>query len=235
MNREQHCTAHIDPDTVHRYVAGTLDEAQVDEFEIHLLTCAACQADVRSGAAVAAALAAQPTHRALQRRTLWRWAVPLAAAATLVIVMQRGGDIEQLGGVSDAPSFEALPVRNAATAEAQLADSGFAAYARGDHARAAELLAQATREPDSGVAFFLGMSRLMSGDERGAIDALRTALHPAGNVYEAEAHFYLAKAWLRAGAADSALSHLGRIPASDIRVGAHARALADSVRARRSP
>ena len=56
MNDTLSCPTARDGDTVHRYVAGTLDPSEVEAFEIHLLECASCQEVVREGVAIRQAL-----------------------------------------------------------------------------------------------------------------------------------------------------------------------------------
>ncbi|UCF21656.1 MAG: tetratricopeptide repeat protein [Gemmatimonadota bacterium] len=106
-----------------------------------------------------------------------------------------------------------------------------AAYARGDYRDAAELLSAALEAaPSPGVSFYLGIARLEAGPAESALDAFRAALDPPKNPYAADAHFYLAKAWLRLGEADSALAHLNAVPPSAARLHDQASALADNVR-----
>ncbi|HUF50065.1 MAG TPA: zf-HC2 domain-containing protein [Longimicrobiales bacterium] len=238
MTAPPRCTGEIADDTVHRYVAGTLGEAEETAFEIHLLTCAACQAEVRTGAAIHATLRTADSGLASvpawqRSRRVLRWALPaVAAAALLLVVLDRDG-IEQLGGVADMPAFSPLPVRSSAAPAAQLADQGMAAYVAGDYRLAATRLAEAAAlETSPGTSFFLGMSLLALDDATGAVRALHAALEPPDNAYAAEAHYYVAKAWLRHGMADSALHHLAAVPANHVLLSGRARALADSVRTR---
>jgi len=111
-----------------------------------------------------------------------------------------------------------------------LADQGIAAYESGDFARAAALLGSAAGlDPTPAVHFFLGIARLKAGAADSALVALRGALDPPGNPYAAEARFYLAKAWLALGQADSALAQLAAVP-PDAAIAARAAALADTRR-----
>lgn len=78
MSETLTCSIAADGERVHRYVAGTLDLEDVAQFEAHLLGCAECQAAVREGVAVAAALRriSAPVVDSVRarRRRLW-WAV----------------------------------------------------------------------------------------------------------------------------------------------------------------
>ena len=103
-----------------------------------------------------------------------------------------------------------------------------AAYGAGRYAEAARALdAVATEDRTPALAFYLGVARLLSGRPREAISVLRS-ISPE-SPYSTEARYYLAKAWLRLSAADSALAALARVPA-DATMAPHAAALADSVR-----
>lgn len=215
-----------DADAVHRYVAGTLEGEAGDAFEVHLLECEACQRAVRDGAAVAAALRVAVPGR---RRAVLRWVVPLAAAVAW-LVWPRPDPLRALGRVGAVPAFDGLAVRAGPDSATALADQGMAAYAAGDFARAAGLLgAAAAVEPNPAVQFYLGIARLLAGAPDSAVTALRAAREPTGNPYAGESRFYLAKAWLALGRADSALAQLGAVP-PDAAVAARAAALADSIR-----
>jgi len=89
------CPVTIDGDRVHRYVAGTLEPGTLAEFETHLLGCAQCQAAVREGVAVRAALRDKATAPGLERRD-WRrrwWPIPagIAAAAAILLLLRPWG------------------------------------------------------------------------------------------------------------------------------------------------
>jgi hypothetical protein len=226
------CSIAADGERVHRYVAGTLELENVTRFEAHLLGCAACQAAVREGMAVAAALrriSAPVADSARGRRRLW-WAVPLtvAAAGALWIVVGREGPLARLGRVVEAPAFAGVPVRGDADSASRLADSGMVAYKAGRYREAARLLSGVAAENrTSALSFYLGVATLLSGDAAGAIQLLHEVAE--GSPYAAEAHFYSAKAWLLSGHSDSALVELTAVPA-EARIATHAVALADSVR-----
>ena len=75
---------------------------------------------------------------------------------------------------------------------------------------AARLQALNDRSPLAQVQFFLGISELMSGEERRAGVALQLCAAQRTSPYSDEAHFYLAKLALRAGGSDltAAVRHL---------------------------
>lgn len=232
MNEITTCAVAADGERIHRYVAGTLEPSAVAEFETHLLGCAECQAAVREGANVAAALRRTPVGMrpipVRGRRAFW--AVPLAAAAAgaLLLVAVREAPIVRLGRVSDAPPFAGVPVRGDADSLSRLADSGMTAYAAGHYREAARLLAAVPAEQRTpGLAFYLGVTALLAGSPGDAVRWLAEV--PSQSPYAAEARFYRAKAWLRLGAADSALTQLAAV-APDGAIAARAAALVDSVR-----
>jgi len=231
MSETVTCAVAADGERVHRYVAGTLELENVTQFEAHLLGCAECQAAVREGVAVAAALrrisapAVNPVR--VGRRRGW-WAVPLVAAAALWFIMNREGPLARLGRVAEAPVFAGVAVRGDADSASRLADSGMAAYGDGRYRDATRLLAAVPAEQRTpGLRFYLGVVTLLSGSAQTSL--ARLAEVPAESPYAAEAQFYMAKAWLRLGDADSALARLAAVPPGSA-IAAHAQALADSVR-----
>lgn len=228
MNAHLECGAPFDADTVTCYVAGTLSEDDANAFEIHLLTCARCQHEVRTVAVARAALRALPAERRPARRAFWF--VPLAAAAVLIMLLSRDTPLGRLGRI-DAPAFEPLPVRAVGDDATRRIDEGMAAYRAGDYDLAAQRLGDTSGVPAApGVRFFYGIALLEIGQTSRALHALTAAAQPA-NPYTAEAHYYSAKAWLRLGEADSARARLSLV-SSSTPLHARAMALADSIRAR---
>lgn len=226
MNDAHECPTRAGDDTVPRYIAGTLPPAEVDHFEVHLLECSVCQAAVREGAALSAAL------RRPQPRMSWRyllWGVPLAAAIAALLLVRPVNRVRSLGRVAAAPAFAGAPVRAAPTGPTALADSGMLAYGRGDWNAAVRLLGAADASGGGGPAlsFYLGVARLMGGDPMAALFPLSRA---TAGPYAADAAYFRAKAFLRLGRADSALRLLGAASTDPV-TGARARALADSVKA----
>ena len=234
MSDELRCPTGENTDHVQRYVAGTLSPEEVEAFEVHLLECAYCQQEVLEGATIRAAFTSRGQGGGGARwRSLLIRALPLAAAAAIAtwLLLPLGNGLEHLGWIGSAPGLIPLPVRASADSMAVPVDRGIEAYQRGDYGEAAELLGQAAAEEGGpGVHFFLGIARLMSGSPQDATASLEAALEPAGNPYAAEAHFYLAKAWLQMGRADSSLVHLSAVPTHAVEIRSHAEALADSVR-----
>jgi hypothetical protein len=219
-------------DTVARWVAQTLPEAEARRFEEHLLECERCQEAVRTAASIRSGLrhnAAVPTG--LRGRRL---IVPLGVAAALALVLFRpaGDPLARLADPGPAPAFIPVPVRTTQIAPG-VGDRGMQAYAAGNYRRAARLLdSAAALDPTPATQFFLGVSQLKSGNAEDAAAALGAVVGDSVNPYAAEAALWLAKAWLRAGLPDSAdavLRSLGRRQV-DTEIATHARALIDSIR-----
>lgn len=224
------------------YVAGTLEPSARDAFEIHLLGCDACQEEVRLAAAVRGALRAPP------RRRRWPWllgTVGLAAAAVLAVVWTSSagpsGKVRALGAVAQAPVYLGVPVRSVPPQPRARADSMFAAamaaYAVGHYAESVRGLQAALAAGADSVPslFFLGAGLLMTHQTDQALTAFRDLLGHGAGVYASEAHYYLAKALLRRGEADSAIAHLMQAAAGNSDIAGAATALADSVRETRAP
>jgi hypothetical protein len=108
------------------------------------------------------------------------------------------------------PQYLALPTRAERDTDAQAFEAAMAHYSAGRHRQAADHLQPlAERSPDAAhVHFFLGISHLMTGDVTQARGALQRTAAIGVTPYSDEAHFYLAKAALRAGDLDVAAKEL---------------------------
>jgi hypothetical protein len=110
-----------------------------------------------------------------------------------------------------------------------LVDSGMTAYAANDFDAAAEQLGRAAlTDSSASVAFYLGVSLLMRGEDAAALEALgRSAAGP----YAGESAYYMAKALVRRNHPDSAIALLERasLKAPELSM---IRAFADSIRRR---
>lgn len=235
---EHRSDPHANDDVIARYVAGTLAADSVAALEAHLLECAACERQIREGAAIRAALRHDPPAAVANARPAgwpragWMLAAVAAAVAFLVVAGGRDDDISRLGRVAQAPEFRPLAVRADAGATDRLVDSAMTFYSRGDFDRVDDMLGRAAATtPAPAVSFYLGVARIQRGNPAGALAALRGALDPPGNPYAADARFYMAKAFLALRERDSALTHLSAVPAASP-LYPNARALMDSVRAR---
>jgi hypothetical protein len=222
---------------VDRYVAGTLDAAETEAFERHLIACAECQQAVRLGAATRSELAglpaAAPKPLPSARRIGWQLGVLAAAAAAVLIVGLRLSDaraLRRLGAVSTLPPYGGVAVRAPAGSDSVF-DDAMRQYRLGRLEDARRLLLEARRLGTDSIpaSFFVGVIELVRRDADAAIRELATVLRGGDSPYAAEAHYYTAKAWLLRGGADSARAHLGVAGATKAAIARDARALADSV------
>jgi tetratricopeptide (TPR) repeat protein len=106
--------------------------------------------------------------------------------------------LEQLARV-EPPVYEARRLRNAPDEATARFQAGMKRYRGADYRGAvAELRLAAELDPDAAhISFFLGISHLMLGQDQAAIDRLRATIALGDSPYLEEAHFYLAKAFLR--------------------------------------
>lgn len=220
-----------------RYVSGTLEEDAARPFEEHLVGCSRCQGRLRNAVALRKVLRGSKSlaSRAEPRRAALRWITPLAAAAGIGAIWfaaaTRPAPLVRLGALAGAPPVAVMTVRTNGDSIAAWVGRGLDAYRAGRFAEAALLFGRADApQPSPGTRYYHGASLLMAGDSRGAIDALSSLAEDDAAPFGAEARFLLAKAWLRLGQADSALTQLERIPRSGHPLAPIAAALAESVR-----
>jgi len=227
---------------VERSLAGRLTGADRDAFEAHYLTCERCQTELQLGTAVRMALRSSPA--ALRPRAWARWAgIGGLAAATLVATVlwraQSGvpPELLSLGAVIQAPVYLGVPLRSTSAADGGRAfDEAMRDYQAERFDDAARRLQQVVRDDanHAPAGFFLGASLLMIGDDDEAAAAFARVIALGDTPYQPEAHFYRAKALLRLGQADAALTELGAVnPRSEV-IATQARALADSTSRRRA-
>jgi hypothetical protein len=224
------CTITNREDLARHYARGALDARAHEEFETHLVGCEQCQREVRMASAVQVALGDKPL--ALSRQESW---LPVAvsglasAAAVIVavVVLRSPRDVAPLGEINVPPAYLGVAVRGG---EAQDFESAMRLYDAGrwlESHRALSTTAATTAAPDAAW-FFAGASALMLGQNQSAIDAFDRVIALGTGPYTNEAHFYRAKSLLRTGRVVDALADLRLIEPSSV-VGAHARALTDSV------
>jgi tetratricopeptide (TPR) repeat protein len=120
--------------------------------------------------------------------------------------------LEQLARV-EPPRYEPPTLRNVPDEATARFLRAMERYGAADYARAVEGLRSAAKlDPDAPhIRFFLGVSHLMLGEDGAAIDRLRATIALGDSPYLEEAHWYLAKAYLRRkdlGAAESELKTL---------------------------
>lgn len=151
-----------------------------------------------AGAEVSEAPATPPQGSSKSPGVAWRRAEVLARLARV-----------------EPPRYSASVLRGA-TDEATLRfQDGMSAYTARNYAVAVQKLHDAAvldpSRPD--IAFFLGASKLLSGDATGAVGELRQTIAMGDTPFLEEAHFYLAKAYLKQGDAESAHAQLETVKA----------------------
>ena len=230
------CTFEDRSDIAAGYVAGTLDESEIEPFELHMLSCAECREAVTVAAAVRQELTrTSPALRGLRRQSLRNRLVAggalVALAAASIFIAIRWRTATPLAAFTP-PTFVGETVRGGGPTDSSraLVDRGMDAYARRDFARAEQLLASALPSDSSaGVSFYLAAAQLARGHARDAIRSARRAMRPSDNPFAADAHVLAAKAWLSMGAADSAIAELESVH-GDPHAMTRATALRDSIR-----
>ena len=106
--------------------------------------------------------------------------------------------LEQLVRV-EPPRYEPLRLRGVPDEATARFQRGMEQYGKADYGRAADDLREAVElDPDATHArFFLGMSYLLVGQDNAAINQLQSTIALGDSAYLEEAHFYLAKSFLR--------------------------------------
>jgi tetratricopeptide (TPR) repeat protein len=113
----------------------------------------------------------------------------------------------------EPPRYEPLTLRGAPDESTERFRQGMERYRKADYEGAVvDLRAAAELDPDAAhIRFLLGISQLMLGQDSDAIDRLRATIELGDSPYLEEAHWYLAKAFMRRkdlGAAESQLQRL---------------------------
>jgi tetratricopeptide (TPR) repeat protein len=120
--------------------------------------------------------------------------------------------LSQLARV-EPPRYEPLTLRGARDKATTRFQAGMEHYQKADYRDAVtELRAAASLEPGAPhICFFLGISYLLAGQNRGAVEWLNATIALGDSAYLEEAHFYLAKAYLRQEDPGAAATHLKRV------------------------
>ena len=126
--------------------------------------------------------------------------------------------LEQLARV-DPPRYESPTLRDVPDEATARFLRGMEHFRKADYMNAVEDLRRAAEsDPDAAhIRFFLGVTHLMLGQDDAAIDRLRATIALGDSAYLEEAHWYLAKAFLRRndlGAAETELRILIQLQGS---------------------
>jgi tetratricopeptide (TPR) repeat protein len=234
------CSEIAEAGLLERYVAGTLDAETAQALEDHFVTCPRCQTDLRLAWAVRAALAEPAASVARPHAGRWLVVAGLALAAGLaaIVVLRSNRGANQwsdLGAVSAAPIYLGVAIRGTSAPGDSLFDVAMKAYDAGRYAEAVSGLrsALAAGADSAPTEFFSGSALLMQDRPDDATVAYARVIALGDSPYQAEARLYRAKALLRQGNADAAVSDLRAAGAGGGDVAAWALALADSVESRR--
>jgi hypothetical protein len=230
MTKPGHASSPYGDETIHRYVAGRLTGAELESFELHLLTCEQCRSDVREGVTIAASLARPAKARMITPRRVAMWSAGLAAAVIVALIIPRDTPLVRLSRLDSPPAFGPLAVRASVTPTDRLVDSAMASYVARDYRAARALLKRATEMgARGGVDFYFGAASLADGVPVEAVEPLARLLSDGSSPYADDARLLLAKALVGSGRTDSAETVLAA--ARDVR----ARAFGDSLRSLRAP
>jgi tetratricopeptide (TPR) repeat protein len=112
----------------------------------------------------------------------------------------------------EPPRYTQSRFRGSADAATAKFRAGIEQYQRQDFAAArATLLEASTLDPDAPhIAFFLGIASLLTSQPAEGVESLRRTVALGDSPYREEAHFYLAKAYVRLGRVDEAIAELDR-------------------------
>jgi tetratricopeptide (TPR) repeat protein len=137
----------------------------------------------------------------------------------------------------DPPRYQQGRLRGAADAATAKFQTGMDQYQRNDFASARASLSDASKlDPEAAhIAFFLGITKLLTGQPNEAADDLRRTIALGDSPYREEAHFYLAKAHLKLGRVDDALAELERVVQLRGSLETQARALRNQLETFQSP
>ncbi len=239
---------------VERYVAATLPDSELEEFEVHLVTCQVCQDEVVQAVAIRESLRdlkreeaergvsvhdpKNPSPPRFSSIPLKVW-LPVATAAVVAGLVFFGPDrvpeaVSELGRVTQPPVYLGVSVRQEPASADSLFDGAMLLYLTDEFGAAATSLEEALEAGTDPIPaqFFLGASLLMLDHPLDAAEAFGIVIDLGTSPYLAESHYYRAKALLRLGEVGPALSDLRATAAIQGEISALAEALADSLEAR---
>jgi len=221
---------------VERYLTGALTFEERESFEEHYFACDPCFAALQAERALQAELSAsapQITNISVSRPARFRWKIALAAAAVLILgfigirwglksnsspaipptqtakSVPAGPSLSELARF-DPPNYTQSVFRgnqDKAMREFRLA---MKRYQQSDYTNAITGLHAAVKlnPKDPGPLFFLGVSHLLANQTDHGVAVLQQCIALGDTPYLEEAHYYLAKAFLRKGDALAARQEL---------------------------
>jgi tetratricopeptide (TPR) repeat protein len=218
------CQKVEDQNIIERYLTERLSEPETEAFEQHYLECKKCFGELQMRHAVAIELSHRPIPvtpaRSPWMPLSWQWGLASAAVALAVLsgalymrsrvetpapatqtptVQQPNPAVlEQLASVDQIPPYLPGLIRGGSTNPALIKfQEGMSFYSSQKYSEAIAPLSEASRLDPQHVptAFYLGISQLVSGNPDDAITQL--AKITSQPEYAEEAHWFLAKAYLK--------------------------------------
>lgn len=204
-------------EAMERYLREQLSEGELESFEGHILECDDCADELERVAALSSELGrmreeieVRSGYATRAPRTLWMALAALVlVAAGLILLMrpwqQTPTDLAELA-VLEPPVYREPRLRSNENGAEERFKQGMARYSEEDYAGAIpELEAAGGLAPERvDIPFFLGVSRLLTGDEREGIEDLDRVVAKGDTPFLEEALFVRAQAHLRRGDADAA-------------------------------
>lgn len=223
---------HPNDDLLAAYSAGRSGADEAADVETHLMLCGRCRDVVTVGMVVRGDHARK---RIRPKQFILPFAA-LAAAAALWMRPATTSGLERLGALAHPPAYNGIAVRASLTPGDSLFRLGMLAYNAGRYADAAAALQQSRKlgADSAATTFFIGASALMIGANDRAASELTRSAQLTMSPYTAESHYYLAKALVRMGNPDAAITALRIAGASDNPSASIALALIDSIQRARS-
>jgi tetratricopeptide (TPR) repeat protein len=209
-------------DIVDRYLTGALEEKERKAFEAHCSECPACLEKLEISRTLQSELweqspAAVSEIAEIRYPRSGRWAYAVAAAVLIVAIglalwwyfgpMRSRGvsvpgatvDIADLGRF-EPPAYLPPPApRGSADEASEYFERGMKFFQEGDYHQAIPDLETAVRiNPEAAKSrFFLGICFLLTEQNKRGIKELKKTIALGDPAFAEEAHFYLAKAYLR--------------------------------------
>jgi len=218
-------------DQLAEMAGGRLAAEASGELLEHIEACPACSGEfdlaadlVRVGAEEGLVLRPLTPLRSLPR-PLVRVAMALAAAAVLLIafVLVGGNDDPQsmwreMAQLDPPPAIDqVLRGSDSQALDSPLAERAFELYRAGDYRGASDLLARVLADaPENALAaFYLGVSRVQTGELEPAATALEKAAHSGEGLLQERSLWYLANTHVALGDVAAARAVLQRLVALD--------------------
>jgi hypothetical protein len=227
-----------------RYLRGELSDEESQHFEEHYFSCDDCWERLRDLSVTRLELAeprwAVADGEAVRPGWMGGWTWALAAVLALLAVGvafwlkdstpgASEGRWTELAAVEPAP-YQPQSLRGP-DVEANAFEEAMVPYQRGDYGVAAERLTVVVGiEPQNAAAsFYLGVSYLLSGRPREAVESLTRVVDAGESRFLESALWYRAKAWLRQGDVAAAREDFENLASRDGALEAEARSILDQL------